>query len=67
MNKRLIMLIAVVFTALIVSGCCVCCVPCGRTKYAYAPGEILNPVRTTLNATASTTRGNVSSDATLLP
>ena len=67
MNKRLIMLIAVVFVTLVVSGCCICCVPCGRTRYAYAPGEILHPVRTTLNITASPTPGNVSYNATLVP
>lgn len=67
MNKRLIMLIAVIFTALVVSGCCVCCVPCGRTRYAYAPGEILDPVMSAINVSASPVPGNVTYNATTIP
>jgi hypothetical protein len=67
MNKRLMILIAIIFAALVVSGCCVCCVPCGRTRYAYAPGEILDPVRNAFNVSASPVPGNGAYNATLIP
>jgi hypothetical protein len=67
MNRRLIMLIAIVFAALIVSGCCVCCIPCGRTRYAYATGESQASALIAYNISASPAQGNVPYNATVVP